>query len=56
MLQAALSYRTAGSCPAASSIASKQGFAPTLISTDSPAVLDTRATAMSEQNKILSTH
>ena len=56
MLKAALNYRTTGSCPVASSIASKQGFAPAPISTDSLAVLDIRATAMSEQNKILSTH
>lgn len=52
MLKAALNYRTNGSCPAAISIASKQGFAPANFS-DTPAVQDSRAASMAEQNKIL---
>ena len=52
MLKAALGYRESGSCPVASSIASKQGFAPTNFS-DTPAVQDSRAASLAEQSKIL---
>ena len=52
MLKAALGYRENGSCPVASSIASKQGFAPTNFS-DTPAVQDSRAASLAEQSKIL---
>ena len=55
VLKAALGYRDNGSCPAASSIASKQGFAPARFG-DTPAVLDTRAGSLAEQNKILPSH
>ncbi|WP_149980505.1 S41 family peptidase [Pseudoalteromonas rhizosphaerae] len=55
VLKAALGYSDNGRCPAASSIASKQGFAPARFG-DTPAVLDTRAGSLAEQNKILPSH
>lgn len=53
LLKTALNYRNTGSCPAPSSINSKQGFAPA-ITTDSPEVKDTRIQTLLEQNTILS--
>lgn len=52
LLATALNYRETGSCPAPTSIASKQGFAPAQLG-DTPAVLEHRAGAFAEQNKIL---
>ncbi len=53
LLKTALSYRSSGSCPAASSISSQQGFAPAL-ATDSPEVKDTRIQTLLEENIFLS--
>jgi len=52
LLSTALVYRATGTCPVASSMTSKQGFAPALF-TDTPKVQDNRATTLIEQNKIL---
>lgn len=53
LLETALNYRTTGSCPAASSINSAQGFAAPFVA-DSLEVKDTRVQTMLKQNIILS--
>ncbi|NNG44084.1 peptidase [Pseudoalteromonas sp. NEC-BIFX-2020_002] len=52
LLKTALSYRSNGSCPVATSTASIQGFAPSSVS-DTPDVFDNRATTLIETNKVL---
>lgn len=52
LLATALNYRETGNCPAPTSTASLQGFAPSQQS-DTPYVIDTRAITFAEQNKVL---